>query len=175
MVAEAKRLIGVLDGIGRVLPDPAILLRCSEDREAIQSSALEGTYATPRELLLFELEPKIAESESDPSNSYREVFNYRRAIQHAASSELPISLRLMRQMHEILLEGVRGQKKDPGNFRRIQVAIGSNRRFVPPPPQHALSCLDGLEKYIHSESSFDPLVDCFLVHYQFETIHPFID
>jgi Fic family protein len=175
MISEAKRLIGVLDGIGRVLPNPAILLRPSEDREAIQSSALEGTYATPRELLLYELEPKSSKSPEDVTNSFREVFNYRRAIQHAATSDLPINLRLMKEMHAILLEGVRGQKNDPGNFRRIQVAIGSNRRFVPPPPQHVMACLDGLEKYIHSESPFDPLIDCFLVHYQFETIHPFMD
>lgn len=175
LVAEAKRLMGVLEGIGRVLPNPAILLRTTEDREAIQSSALEGTYATPKELLIFELEPSNAETESDKANRFREVYNYRRAIQHATSSELPISLRLIRELHQLLLSGVRGHQKDPGVFRTGQVAIGSQRRFIPPPPHMVPECLDALEKYIHTASQFDPLVDCFLVHYQFETIHPFSD
>jgi Fic family protein len=175
MISEAKRLIGILDGIGRVLPNPAILLPPTEDREAIQSSALEGTYATPRELLLFELEPEQREDEPDTVNRFREVYNYRLAIQHAVASQLPICQRLMRELHKILLEGVRGQHTDPGHFRRIQVAIGTNKRFIPPPPQNLPKCLDELEVYINQESSFDPLIDCFLVHYQFETIHPFVD
>ncbi len=175
LVVEAKQNIGLLEGIGRLLPDPAILLRPLEDREAIQSSALEGTYATPRELLLFELDPHESTSDRDPNNSSREVFNYRRALHHGTKSNLPITLRLLREMHEILLLGVRGHEKDPGNFRRIQVAIGSQRRFVPPPANHVPDCLDSMEKYIHSDSGFDPLIDCFLVHYQFETIHPFND
>jgi Fic family protein len=111
----------------------------------------------------------------DRSNDFREVMNYRFAIKYASQDARPITLNLLKKVHEILLAGVRGHQKDPGNFRRIQVAIGSNRRFVPPPPQHVLSCLDALEKYIHMDSPFDPLVDCFLVHYQFESIHPFID
>ncbi len=174
-VAEAIRVIGVLDGIGRVLPNPAILLRPTEDREAIQSSALEGTYATPKELLLFELDPGDAPSDSDRGNQFREVYNYRRAIQHATGSDLPISLRLIRELHALLMEGVRGHQKNPGRFRSVQVAIGSDWRFVPPPPQSVPDCLDSLEKYIHADSPLHPLVDCFLVHYQFETIHPFTD
>jgi Fic family protein len=175
LIAEANRVIGVLEGIGRVLPNPAMLLRTTEDREAIQSSALEGTYATPKELLLFALEPMNAKSEYEAANRHREVFNYRRAIQHASGSDLPICLRLLRELHAILLEGVRGHHKDPGNFRRIQVAIGSNKRFVPPPPENVIPALDELEAYINNTSAFDPLIDCFLAHYQFETIHPFID
>ncbi|MFM7316024.1 MAG: Fic family protein [bacterium] len=175
LVAEAKRLIGVLEGIGRVLPNPAILLRPSEDREAIQSSAIEGTYATPRELLLFDLEPGNPETESASVNQFREVNNYRLAIQHAVASDLPVCQRLMRELHRILLGGVRGQHTDPGNLRKIQVAIGTNKRFIPPPPMALPGCLDDLEKYIINESSFDPLIDCFLVHYQFETIHPFTE
>lgn len=175
MLVEAHRVIGILEGVGRLLPNPAILLRPTEDREAIQSSALEGTYATPRELLLFELEPANEETDSDTLNQHREVFNYRRAISHAVKSDLPICQRLIRELHAILLAGVRGQNKSPGRFRQIQVAIGSNKRFVPPPPANVSQCLDELEAYINQNTCYDPLVDCFLVHYQFETIHPFID
>jgi Fic family protein len=174
-VTEALRVIGVLDGIGRVLPNPAILLRPTEDREAIQSSALEGTYATPKELLLFELSPPEPSANTDATNRFREVYNYRRAIQHATISSLPISLRLIRELHNLLMDGVRGHQKNPGEFRTVQVAIGHDRRFVPPPPQVVPVCLDRLEKFIHAESSIHPLVDCFLVHYQFEAIHPFTD
>lgn len=176
LLSEAKQQIGILEGIGRQLPNPGILLRPLEDREAIRSSSLEGTYATPKELLLFELSPSDPESDRDPVNDHREVFNYRVALNHGANSELPLSLRLLKEMHEILLCNVRGKDANPGNFRTIQVAIGSSRRFVPPPPEAVMGCLDAMEKYLHvEESTYDPLVDCFLVHYQFETIHPFND
>ncbi len=176
LLSEAKQQIGILEGLGRLLPNPAILLRPLEDREAIRSSSLEGTYATPRELLLFELSPKEAESENDPVNDHREVFNYRIALQHGIGSSLPLSLRLLRDMHELLLRNVRGKDQNPGNFRLIQVAIGSSHRFVPPPPESVMDCLDLMEKYLYNEHShYDPLVDCFLVHYQFEAIHPFND
>jgi Fic family protein len=126
--------------------------------------------------LLFELDPRESTSERDPANDHREVFNYRRALNHGVSSELPLSLRLLKDLHQTLLDGVRGKDRAPGDFRRIQVGIGSGGRFIPPPPEQILPCLDALEKYFHAEQRpFDPLVDCFLVHYQFEAIHPFID
>jgi Fic family protein len=175
LLAEARQEVGTLNGIGRTLPNPAILLRPLEDREAITSSRLEGTYVTPRELLLFEMESTVAPSE-DRRNDWREVANYRKALHVGATSDLPISLRLIRQMHEVLLSGVRGRDRAPGQFRRVQVAIGSTRRFVPPPPEQVLKCLDPLEKYMHAgRDTYDSLVDCFLIHYQFETIHPFVD
>ncbi len=176
LLAEAKQQIGILEGLGRNLPNPAILLRPLEDREAIRSSSLEGTYATPRELLLFELAPKEPTSNHDPENDHREVFNYRQALHFGTSSELPLSLRLLRDLHRILMTGVRGKDKTPGEFRKQQVAIGSARRFVPPPPERLMDCLDPMEKSFHDNSvTFDPLVQCFLMHYQFETIHPFND
>lgn len=175
LLAEAKQQIGILEGIGRNLPNPAILLRPLEDREAIRSSSLEGTYATPRELLLFELNPNEATSVRDPENDHREVFNYRMALQHGTTSELPLSLRLLRELHRILMSGVRGKDATPGEFRKQQIAIGSSRRFVPPPPERLMDCLDPLEKSFHENDEFDPLVQCFLMHYQFETIHPFND
>lgn len=176
ILADAKQLIGELEGVGSVVPNPGLFLRPLADREAIRSSSLEGTYATPKQLLLYELEPSEAKSDSDPANDYREVLNYRRAIEHGTNSALPLSLRLLRELHGILLQGTRGRDKTPGEFRRVQVAIGATRRFVPPPPEALMQCLGPLEQYIHArESSFDSIVDCFLVHYQFETIHPFVD
>lgn len=176
LLAEAKRQIGILEGLGRNLPNPAILLRPLEDREAIQSSRLEGTYATPRELLLFEMKPRQSSSPDDPVNQWREVSNYRQALEFGTTTNLPLSLRLIRNLHRLLLHGVRGKQQTPGEFRTGQVAIGPNRRFVPPPANRLMECLDPLEKHLHMPSPrYDPLVDCFLVHYQFEAIHPFFD
>jgi len=173
LLAEARQEVGTLNGVGRTLPNPAILLRPLEDREAITSSRLEGTYVTPQELLLFEMEPTVAE---DRRSDWKEVANYRKALHVGTTSDLPISLRLIRRVHEVLLSGVRGRERAPGQFRRVQVAIGSTRRFVPPPSERLLECLDPLEKYMHAETNaYDPLVDCFLIHYQFEAIHPFVD
>ena len=176
LLAEAKQQLGLLEGLGRYLPNPAILLRPLADREAIRSSRLEGTYATAKELLLFDLESKESTSETDRVNEQREVFNYRRALDHGASSELPLSTRLLKDMHKILLDRVRGRDRAPGEFRKVQVAIGATSRFIPPTPERLMECIDPFEKYLHIEhSAFDPLVECFLVHYQFETIHPFMD
>ena len=176
LLGDAKQQIGILEGIGRLLPNPGILLRPLEDREAIRSSSLEGTYATPKELLLFELSKPEPESPDDPVNDHREVWNYRVALRHGVESNLPLSLRLLKEMHEILMRRVRGKEKNPGQFRNIQVAIGSSFRFVPPPPEDVMPCLDSMEKYFHrDDSKYDPLIDCFLAHYQFEAIHPFND
>jgi Fic family protein len=176
LLVEAKQQLGILEGLGRGLPNPGILLRPLLDREAIKSSRLEGTYVTATELLVFEMQPRESTSEDDPANLQREVFNYRKALEEGASSELPLSLRLIRQLHKTLMTGIRGKDRTPGKFRVNQVAIGSNHRFVPPPPEKLPECLDPFEKYLHVKGSrFDSLVSCFLVHYQFETIHPFND
>lgn len=177
LLNEASTKLGLLEGVGRHLPAADLLLRPLERREAVQSSAIEGTYATPRELLLFEIEPSEPAREDDPANSWKEVFNSQQALQYGTSSELPLSLRLIRDMHRILLTGVRGQERAPGEFRRVQVAIGTarERRFVPPPVSHLAECLDAFEKYLNTETANHPLVDCMLAHYQFEAIHPFMD
>jgi Fic family protein len=143
----------------------------------LKSSSLEGTYATPEQLLLFEIEPREPKSSKDPVNSWREVSNYSRALRIGQDllSDLPISLRLIKELHKELLRGVRGENKNPGNFRRTQVHIGSDRRFIPPPPTKVKDCLNDLELYIHTENNIDPLIAAFMVHYQFETIHPFMD
>ena len=175
LLAEAKQQLGLLEGIGRSLPNPGILLRPLEDREAIKSSRLEGTYVTQTELLLFEMQLRESQSDEDPVNAQWEVFNYRKALHQAGTSDLPLSLRLIRDLHRTLLLGVRGRDRMPCEFRRIQVAIGSDYRFMPPPPEVLMECLDPLEKYFHVKTTnIDPLVNCFLIHYQFETIHPFL-
>lgn len=176
LLAEAKSQVSLLEGIGRNLQNPAILLRPLSGREALQSSALEGTYSTAEELLLFELNPAQPQSEDDPVNARLEVFNYQKALDHGTHSDLPIAMRLIREIHRILLTGVRGRDKAPGEFRRVPVGIGAGGRFIPPPHEHVVDGLSELEKFIHnSTSGFDPLVVCYLVHYQFETIHPFKD
>ena len=175
LLATARERIALVEGVGRGLPEPALLLRPLESREAIQSSALEGTFATPRQLLLFDREHGDSQTDDDAANEQREVFNYRNALEYGMRSELPLSLRMIRETHRILLADVRGRNKAPGQFRKIQVAIGTNRRFVPPPPQSVAECLDAFEKHLHQATPHHPLLECFYAHYQFETIHPFND
>lgn len=177
LLAAAKEELARLDGVGRHMPNYELFLRPLQQREALKSSSLEGTYATPEQLLLFEIEPREPKSSKDPVNSWREVSNYSRALRIGQDllSDLPISLRLIKELHKELLRGVRGDNKNPGNFRRTQVHIGSDRRFIPPPPTMVMNCLSDLELYIHTENKIDPLIAAFMVHYQFETIHPFMD
>jgi len=174
----AREAIARLDGVGRHMPNYELLLSPLQNREAIRSSSLEGTFATPEQLLLYSIDPKPPDTPSDPANAWREVYCYSRALElgiNKLHKELPLSLRLIRNLHETLTKGVRGGDQRPGEFRKRQVHIGSDRRFVPPPVPALANCLDELEKYLHAESPIDPLVRSFLIHYQFEAIHPFID
>ncbi|MBC2710063.1 MAG: Fic family protein [Desulfosarcina sp.] len=177
LLVEAREELARLDGVGRHMPNYDLLLRPLQQREAIRSSSLEGTYATPEQLLLFEIDPKEPKSHRDPVNSWKEVFNYGDALRLGQKllTDLPISLRFIRELHKALMRGVRGFERDPGNFRRTQVHIGSDRRFIPPPANEVTESLNKFENYIHSDSTIDPLVFCFMAHYQFETIHPFLD
>lgn len=177
LLLEAHKALSSLDGTGKHLPDPSLVRRPLQNREALKSSSLEGTYTEPKQQLLFELDPVYPVSESDPANASREVYNYAQALQYWKSvrDNLPISLRLIRELHRILMQGVRGSDKNPGEFRRLQNQIGKPARFVPPPPQLVQSSLDHFEKYLYDQRRFDPLVEVFLVHYQFEAIHPFMD
>lgn len=177
-LAEAKQLLGKLDGIGSTLPNPELLLRPLQRREAIRSSSLEGTYASPQELLLFELKPRRPTSPEDKANDWLEVFNYATALRegYLYLEDRPPSLHLVRQLHGWLLQGVRGERHDPGKPRETQVHIGAGRRFVPPPGERVQECLDALGPFLdRGPTDFDPLVWAFLMHYQFETVHPFLD
>jgi len=178
LLLKAKEELARLDGVGRHLPNQELLLRPLQTREALTSSSLEGTYASPEQLLLYGMDPREPSSEKDPVNAWREVFNYGQALtqgQQQVDEGYPLSLALVRQLHQSLLGGVRGADRTPGEFRKTQVHIGSTRRFIPPPPLEVPRCLNELEGYIKSESDVDPLVRCFMLHYQFETIHPFND
>lgn len=179
LVVEARAAVASLNGIGKALPSPELLMRPLEYREAQRSSSLEGTYTNPEQQILFQVDPTIPSSDSERS-AYREVFNYGRALRIRAETEeaLPLSLRLIRQLHATLLAGVRGQDPTPGEFRKRQVQIGGPARFVPPPATYLPELLDNFEKCLHSSPpflGFDPLVASFLFHYQFEAIHPFRD
>ena len=112
---------------------------------------------------------------SDPLNPYREVFNYGRALRLQREGDLPLSKRLIQELHTILMDGVRGYGEQPGEFRTIQNQIGHPARFVPPPPQNVVSAMDDLEAYMNTSKGLDPLIRAFLAHYQFEAIHPFRD
>ena len=177
LLMDAHKSLATLNGTGRHLPNPELVLRPLQNREAQRSSSLEGTYTDPREQMLFELNPAVPESTEDPANARREVFNYARALRlrRGDQAALPVSLRLIKDLHRTLMHGVRGRDRDPGNFRRTQTQIGQPARFVPPPITEMPRLLDNFERYLHSSHDLDPLVVAFVAHYQFEAIHPFLD
>jgi Fic family protein len=176
--SEASLLLGRLSGLGAGLLNPHLLIRPFVRREAVLSSRIEGTQATLGELLADEAGAPVRRAPED----LREVRNYVVALEEGVArlAKLPLSLRLVRELHHTLMTGVRGDSAAPGEFRRIQNWIGppgasvANARFVPPPPNEIPACLDAWEKYLH-ERDLPPLVQAALLHYQFEAIHPFID
>lgn len=184
-LASATQAVGELKGASRRLTNPYILVRPLQRREALTSSAMEGTFTTEDDLLLTDA--GITEAKDQASI---EVRNYLRAltdtIRLLRDENLPICHKLIRRSHETLLSGVgshRGAHRAPGQYRDDQNAIGGakrgieNARFIPPPPDAALKCMDELEAYINrpERDSTPPLIDIGLVHYQLETIHPFSD
>lgn len=177
-LSDADRLVGRLAGEGRLLPNPHLLMRPFLQREAVLSSRIEGTQATLGELLAVEAGATVERSPDD----LREVGNYVVALEHgmARLGKLPLSLRLVRELHAKLMKGARGQAAAPGEFRRTQNWIGpagcmlANATYVPPPPNELNNCLGEWEKFLH-DVSLPPLVQAALIHYQFEAIHPFLD
>ena len=177
LLVDARTAIASLGGVAKLLRSPDLLLRPLQNREAQRSSSLEGTITDPHQQALFQIEPTYPTSPADQANAYREVFNYRAALRFRGDTkdDLPLSLRLICGLHRVLMEGVRGSDQNPGAFRSTQNQVGRPARYVPPPPQYLEPLLDNLEKYLHEERQFDPLVYAFIVHYQFEAIHPFSD
>lgn len=179
LLSAADRALGELSGIGRQLPNPHLLMGPFKRREAVLSSRIEGTQASLSELLLFE----AATGREADVGDVREVANYVKALDHglARQPSLPLSLRLIREMHQLLLDGVRGQAQAIGEFRRTQNWIGppgqpiDRATFVPPPADELPSCLAAFERFLHAESTLPPLVRLAMIHYQFEAIHPFYD
>src|SRR5438552_12539604 len=176
---RANQALGRLDGLITLLPDTKVFLYLYIRKEALLSSQIEGTQSSFSDLLLFEsdAEPSV------PIDDVEEVSNYVAAMQHGLrrlAGGFPLSLRLIREIHAILLRGGRGANKTPGEVRRSQNWIrGShpgNASFVPPPPEQMMKCLDSFERFLHDEKHQLPLlVEAGLVHVQFESIHPFLD
>ncbi len=179
VLARASQSLGRLDGVSDVLPDSNLLLYYYVRKEAVLSSQIEGTQSSLSDLLLYESN----ETPSVPIDDVVEVSCYVAALDHGLkrlNEGFPLSLRLIREMHEILLSKGRGHNKQPGEFRTSQNWIGGSRpgnaRFVPPPPDRLMECLDQFEKYLHlEERTYSSIIDAGLVHVQFESIHPFLD
>lgn len=179
LLAKASKAAGRLDGLADVLPDSSLFLYYYIRKEAVLSSQIEGTQSSLSDLLLYESN----EAPSVPVDDVEEVSCYVAAFEHGLrriQSGFPLSLRLIREMHKILLSKGRGSHKQPGQFRTSQNWIGGSRpgnaRFVPPPPDRLAECLDAFERYLHREERpYSSLIEAGLVHVQFETIHPFLD
>jgi Fic family protein len=175
----AGRALGRLEGVSASL-EPDRLLYMYVRKEAVLSSAIEGTQSTLSDLLRFEAEG----APGTPVDEVREVSRYVEALQHGIgrirSGRLPVSLRLIREIHRVLMKGGRGGVQAPGEFRRTQNWVGGSRpgnaKFVPPPPHDMHAALDNLERFLHDEDGFTPpVIKAGLAHAQFETIHPFLD
>jgi Fic family protein len=176
---EALLSLGRLDSVSMLLPDVSLFLYSYVRKEAVLSSMIEGTQSSLSDLLLFEME----EQPGVPLDDVREVSNYVAALDHGLSrirGGFPLSLRLIREIHERLLSSGRGSSKTPGEFRRSQNWIGGTRPgnalFVPPPPERVTECMGALELFLHDQpETTPPLLKAALAHVQFETIHPFLD
>lgn len=177
VMSKADIALGTLSGLGETLPNPHLLIYPFIRREAVLSSRIEGTQSSLSDLLLFEA------TQVEKRGDVREVQNYVRAMEYGLKrlNELPLSLRFIRELHGILMEGVRGRQATPGEFRRSQNWIGSagalleEAAYVPPPVPEMQECLNQMEKFLHANTRLPPLVEAALVHYQFEAIHPFLD
>ncbi|MDP9343535.1 MAG: Fic family protein [Actinomycetota bacterium] len=179
LLSEADRALGRLDGAVGVLPDPDLFVLQYVRREAVLSSQIEGTHASLMDVLEFEAEMERAERRVDVA----EIINYVGAMNHglARLAELPLSRRLLCEVHAKLMEGVRGGEphNTPGEVRRSQNWIGggspATARFVPPPPELVSDAFANLENYLHDPEPVPPLLKAGIAHAQFETIHPFLD
>lgn len=177
-LSDADRLIGQLSGEGKKLPNPHLLIRPFIKSEAVLSSRIEGTQATLGELLANDAGAIVDRSPDD----LREVGNYVTALDYGINrlKTLPLSLRLVRELHKKLMEGVRGNHATPGQFRKTQNWIGpagctlQNATYIPPSPELLMDCLGTWEQFLHVQK-IPPLVQAGLLHYHFEAIHPFLD
>jgi Fic family protein len=178
---DASLIVGRLDGFGYQIPNPDVLIIPYTRLEALASSRIEGTQASLSELFYFE----AADENQTDKIDIVEVKNYLKALNNGLEllSELPLSLRLIRRVHRELMTGARGGTPDktPGEFRTSQNWIGSagqnlqNAQYVPPPPEHLMACLSDWELFLHEDLPTIPiLIQCAMMHYQFEAIHPFL-
>jgi Fic family protein len=180
LLSRADQALGRLDGVIQTMPNPDLFVAMYVRTEAVLSSQIEGTQSTLQDLLAVELEPQLADLAKDVD----EIVNYVSAMKHGLDrlTELPLSLRLIREIHAELLRSVRGSNRQSGEFRKVQNFIGPagvrdirDATFVPPPVPQMLIALGDFEKFLHDPGDLPPLVHVGLAHAQFETIHPFID
>ena len=179
LVEKASQSLGRLDGLATVLPDTQLFLYMYVRKEAVLSSQIEGTQSSLSDLLLYESEAAAGV----PLDDVQEVSNYVAAMNYGLErlrGGFPMSMRLIREIHEVLMSGARGGTKAPGEFRRTQNWVGGTRpgnaTYVPPPPDRVVTCMSELEKYLHDKEDKLPLlIRAGLVHHQFETVHPFLD
>ncbi|MCK4357472.1 MAG: Fic family protein [Candidatus Cloacimonetes bacterium] len=179
LLSNADRTLARLDGVTTVLPNPDLFITMCIKKEALLSSQIEGTQASLEGVLEFEanLKPK------EDINEVKEVINYIKAMNYGIEriKEFPISLRLIKELHKVLIKGTRGAHRDPGEFRKTQNWIGpigaflKEAVFVPPPSNMVLELMGDMEKFIHRKDNIPPLIKIALIHSQFETIHPFLD
>ncbi|MDB6064635.1 MAG: Fic family protein [Pedosphaera sp.] len=179
LLSEADHALGRLDGVTSVLPNPDLFVSMYVRHEAVLSSQIEGTQSTLEDVLQFEIDAKGQDHPKD----VEEVVNYVHAMNYGLKrlNALPLSLRLIREIHAKLLQGVRGANRTPGEFRRSQNWIGpanctlATATFVPPPVHEMQEALGNLETFLHDTTTYPALIHCGLAHAQFETIHPFLD
>lgn len=180
-ISTTDRALSELAGVARTLPNPHLLINPFIRREAVLSSKIEGTQASLSDLLMFE---GAGQKISDTQHSdVQEVMNYVNALELGLDrlKKLPVSIRLINEMHKLLMTGVRGDNLSPGEFRKIQNWIGppnaikQNATYVPPPIPEMKQAMSELEKFIHAKTNLPPLIRLALIHYQFEAIHPYID
>ena len=179
-LSRADAALSELSGLGRHLPNPHLLIAPYVRREAVLSSRIEGTTTSLAELLLEEVAKGAVRGDPD---DVREVRNYVTALEYGVTRlrTLPLSLRLVRELHARLMRGVRGEHATPGEFRRSQNWIGVPQStpetavYVPPPPEYLMEALGAWERFLHERDRVPDLVQCALMHEQFEAIHPFLD
>jgi Fic family protein len=178
LLSDADRALGRLDGVASVLPNPDLFVAMYVRHEAVLSSQIEGTQSTLEDVIEFEID-----GSTERTTDVEEVVNYVAAMNHGLKrlGSLPLSLRLIKEIHHELLQGVRGEERQPGEFRTSQNWIGpagcllKEAEFVPPPPHEMQQALSDFERFLHDRTTLPVLVHCALAHAQFETIHPFLD
>lgn len=176
LLIKANSQVAVLEGVATRIPNVALFISMYVRKEALMSSQIEGTQATLEDVL----DPMI---EVNINRNVADVINYIKATEFAINrlKEFPLCNRLLRETHAVLMEGVRGQERNPGEFRHSQNWIGGqgstlkNARYIPPSPEDMKEAMSELEKYINSDDNMDGLIRVAIIHYQFETIHPFLD
>lgn len=176
LLIRANSQLAILESVATRIPNVELFVSMYVRKEALMSSQIEGTQATLEDVL----DPLV---EANTNRNVADVVNYVKATEFAIKrlNELPLCNRLIKETHSVLMEGVRGQEKSPGEFRRSQNWIGGqgstlkNARYIPPSPEDMIEAMSDLEKYINSDDELDVLIRAALIHYQFETIHPFLD